>query len=384
MDDTSPPSANRRVPPQSLRALFVPRAWLLYWSLGAGFVVGLVITVLHDDLLPAQYELDALKIWSIARGDRPKFSDGSFTPVAMVYRALGMGDAPLAAALFGYLAATAVIVFAALRFGRHGLTPALAIYTLGAFALAGIYLGQYSKDVFVLPVIALLLLPRRALWDAAPIAAMLAYALWFRDYWAIVAAGYCAYRLITIPQVRVRYLLALGSIAAVCVSAAIFAVIGYAPNHYRTSVQGGLEANTLIVPLDPLPQPWGGLLDVFANYWLILVPLTLPFLAGVLYTAALAGLAFMRFTPLVAAGSYRHWPVVRTLEGVLLRRSLALLLAFAVVQALFEPDYGSVLRHLTPLLPLGLVAARAMRQAPAAEWGLRTWSWSVPPARTAP
>lgn len=360
-----------------LHTLLTPRTWLLHGSLAVGFLAGLIITLLHDELLSDQYEFDALKIWRIARGDRPDFVDGSFTPVAMVYRALGMGDAPLAAALFGYLLASAVIVAAALRFGRRGLTPILAVYTVGAFGLAGVYLGQYSKDVFVLPVVALLLLPKRWLWDAVPLAAMIVYAAWFRDYWMIVAACYCGYRLLTTRQVRLRYLLAIGSLAAVGISGLIFLVLGRNPNHYRTSVQGGLDANTLIAPLAPLPQPWGGFVDVFANYWLILVPVTLPFAAGIVYVAALAGLTFMRFTPFVGASSRRVWPQVDRIEGVLLRRCLSLLLAFGVVQALFEPDYGSVLRHLTPLLPLGLVAGLAMQAAPAAERGIRSWEWSV-------
>jgi hypothetical protein len=44
------------------------------------------------------------------------------------------------------------------------------------------------------------------------------------------------------------------------------------------------------------------------------------------------------------------------LEGLPLRaaRASALLVAVVSVQAIFEPDFGSYLKHLTPLMPLFL------------------------------
>ena len=45
-------------------------------------------------------------------------------------------------------------------------------------------------------------------------------------------------------------------------------------------------------------------------------------------------------------------------------RSAALLVAYLTVQSFFEPDYGSYLRHLTPMLPL-LLAVVLTRSSPA-------------------
>jgi hypothetical protein len=248
---------------------------------------------------------------------------------------------------------------------------------VATFALAGIYLGQYSKDVFVLPVVALLMLPTRAWWwDAIPAAAMFGYAYQFRDYWAIIAVGYIAYRVVTIRQVRVRWLLIIGSLASVAVSLCFFLVQGRAPNYYRASVHEVLDANTTIVTIVPFPQPWGGLVDIFVNYWLVLAPLVLPFIAGIPYLFATLALIYLRFLPLVAARSSIRWPDARSSDGVLIRRGLSLLLAFAAVQALFEPDYGSTLRHLAPLLPLAIVVCQAMRSGTRRQGPSTPWSWS--------
>lgn len=375
---------DRRSTQRSAGWLWAPRTWLMWASLGAGFSVGLVVTLLRDTLLPRQYQLDALKIWNIAAGNRPGFTDQSFTPVANVYRALGMADAPTAAALFGFFAATIVIVLAVFRSGRRGLSWPVALFAFAAFMLSAIYLGQYSKDVFVLTVAAALLLPRHLWGDLVALATMCAYAYFFRDYWGIVAVGFCLYRVLTIRQVRVRYLLLIGSACAVLVGSAFAVFLGLDPNHYRTSVQSYLEANTFIHSIEPVAQPFGGMVDVFVNYWLVQAPVTLPFTAGPLYVVAALALAYVRLFPLYLARGTTRWPENSTLDGVLVRRSLALLISFAATQALFEPDYGSVLRHLTPLLPLGIVVAQAMRASrPSSPMGsaLRSWNWTGGAAR---
>jgi len=45
-------------------------------------------------------------------------------------------------------------------------------------------------------------------------------------------------------------------------------------------------------------------------------------------------------------------------------RGCSLALAMVSIQAVFEPDYGSYLRHLTPLLPLLLFVAVVSRHRP--------------------
>lgn len=357
--------------------------WLLYPTLAVGFVAGLLVTVFHEAIVPLHFELDAKKIWWIASGAWSDFEDQSFTPVAMAYRALGMGDSPFAAGLFGFSLATAVILLAVFRLGRPSLTWPLALLVLGAFGLSGLYLGQYSKDVFILPVIALLMLPGRLWRDLFAIAAMLAYAYWCRTYWALIAVAYLGLRLITLRQVRIRYLLTIGALGAVAVGAAFFLAFGHDPNHFRTMVQGRLTANTIIGPIEPFAQPFGGLVDVFVNYWLLLVPATLPFSAGPLYLLVTATLAYVRLLPLIAVRSAVRWPAASTLEGSLIRRGVALLIAFAAVQALFEPDYGSALRHLAPLLPLGIAMILAARAGRSRARNVNRWNWSGAVPRTA-
>ena len=48
-------------------------------------------------------------------------------------------------------------------------------------------------------------------------------------------------------------------------------------------------------------------------------------------------------------------------------RCIAMVLAFLTVQAAFEPDYGSALRHLVPLVPAMLMVAFGSNRQPSSE-----------------
>lgn len=351
--------------------------FLLTGSVVVGFVVGLAITIGREAILSAQYHRDSTRIFNIASGKVPDFRDQSYTPVGIAYRWLGLGDSPDAAALVGYVLTSIIILVAVVRTGRRSASPLVAIYIVAAFVLSAVYLGQYSKDVFVLvPVLILLVLPRSIWWDLVSVATMLTYAYFFRDYWYLVAAAYVVCRIILIRQVRLRYLLLIGALGAVAVGMAFTLVRGVNPNHYRTAVQGHLDADTIIVPLEPFEQPLGGAVDIFLNYWLLYLPLLLPLTASAVYIVVAAGVAFAKLFPLLSTRSSVRWPRSDEREGALLRRALALILAFGAVQALFEPDYGSALRHFTPLMPLAIALVQATRAGVIRSEPARPWSWS--------
>ncbi|MFL0411284.1 hypothetical protein ACH0AH_08910 [Microbacterium paludicola] len=349
---------------------------LLAVALVGGFFSGLLVTIFHDRL-PEQFNRDANRIYGIASGAMGDYADQSYTPVGLIYRFLLLGESPLAAGLFGYFVATFAIVLAVLRAGRRTASWPTAALVFGAFVLSAVYLGQYSKDLFVLfPVMLLVLLPRAAMWDLLGLAGMGLYAFFFRDYWFLILITYVGYRVLSLRQVRLRYLLLAGSLAAVLGGLGFYLLMGLDPNHFRTVVQDHLHANTEIIPLVPLPQPSGGLVDVFLNYWLLFAPVILLVTAGIAYLPIIVGFSFLKVWPLLTARSSRRWPPIRSLDGALVRRALSLLLATAVVQALFEPDYGSALRHVTPLMPLMIVLVQSMRSGSRRVEPSASWSWS--------
>ena len=385
-EDFMADSPRRGRPRPGLRATRAPRwqrhlptsraEWVFSVSIILGFAIGLTIT-LNRDLLPESYNLDARRIYGIASGQMPEFADRSYTPVGVTYRLLGLGASPTAAALFGYALAVVVIITALIHSGRRTASLLVGCYILATFALAGVYLGQYSKDIFILPIALLIILLPRPIWvEIFIVASMIAYAILYRDYWAITAAAYVVLRIITIRQVRMRYLLAIGAFGAALAGLAFYFVLGFAPNHFRTAVQGHLDANTFIHNMEIGPQPVGGMIDVLINYGLLFAPVTLITSAGWLYVVVIAGTIFARAYPLMSGTSAVRWPAIDTIDGVLVRRSVSILIAFVAVQALFEPDYGSALRHLTPLMPIAIVLMQSARSGKHRLGRARPFSWS--------
>ncbi len=316
-----------------------------------GVLAGLVLVLLRDDLVPAHFQFDGVKIQSAAQGII--YGDYTFDVVGEIYRVLGMSESPLLAGLFGY-AAFMIVLFAAMRVS----TPSLyrsAMFGLSA-VLAGVYLGGYSKDVFVLGVVYVLLVAGRSWWwDVLIALVMLWYATNFRQYWALVAVGYLTLRVSHHWMRRPRALLMAVVGGVVIMSLGLWLVLGVDPDSFRVLAnesRSDVADSTVIEPFFGGFEPVSGFLNNVLTLLVLMVPVPLLIRGDLYYLVIAAMLIF------VWVGFFRA--IVRNKaerSTILTRRATALVLGFVAVQALFEPDYGSALRHLVPLLPLMIVVA---------------------------
>ena len=160
------------------------------------------------------------------------------------------------------------------------------------------------------------------------------------------------------------------AVAVIALGLAIFVVYGTAPDIYRSTVNDTRtldpNAQSLISPVLTFDEPWSGLLNNVITAFFLLVPLPLLFSGGGLYyvaiTLVVTGIWGVTY---VAIGRLHRLDVSTLSASMLIRaaRASSLLLAFLCVQALFEPDYGSAVRHVTPLLPAALaVCGLALRR----------------------
>jgi len=202
---------------------------------------------------------------------------------------------------------------------------------------------------------------------------MLLYAGTIRDYWAIVAVLYATWRIL-LPRLRGLLSVLLIMVAALAAMQIAFTVVLNKPltfaraevNAVRASINvpvgslitdflpnsPSLEVlNALLIGLS-LIAPWPLLVGGSLSYLLA------GFLLLTLWGRVLFSVQRLQRERRVAAGllaresiDCRGWLSERNPRPV---RSVALLLAVLVVQAIFEPDYGSYLKHLAPLLPLFL------------------------------
>jgi len=350
-------------------------AWGAFCQLFVVALVGLsvVLSSRFRELLDRKFRFDGDHIQALlALPDASLNPDDPFRNTALIYRMLGLSEAPDVAAMLA-IAAFGVAVLAALRWTEMArLTPlGLGIIAV-CYVLALIYLAQYSKEfVSLLLVVAVLLLPRGALAEITLVAAMIGYAITIRPYWGIVVALYLAARFL-LPRVRGLFPVLLSVVATYVVLQIVFNLVlaqdlsfsRVAVNDLRAQIN--ISVGSLIVDFlpDQVALQWLNaflvLLSLIAPWPLILGGSSVYLLMGGVLAVlwGLVGWAIVKLQRERAASRGRAVQPARTAplseRTPRPERATALLLALVVVQAIFEPDYGSYLKHVVPMLPLFL------------------------------
>jgi hypothetical protein len=337
-------------------------------SIVVAAILGLLTVIYRDDIVPIHFSFDGLKIQGIARSDLVGLGDVSYGNVAEIYRFLGLEDSRLISGLLGYFAFLAILIVLRVTWRpfQDRRFVLLAFGFVVAIIFASVYLGTYTKELFVLPIVVLALLRIRSiLVDVGIIIAMVLYAGIFRQYWYVVCALYVGFRLVRIARRRaiVQIVLFAGAIAVSSLALAI--ALGTEPDHLRSVANlGRLEsgnAQSAIQPIVSLPQPIGGVVNNVLTGVFLLFPIPLAIRGGIYYVFLGAMIAALWASVIVRVLKVR--PVLRQRaalglrdgDGAAVERAWSLLLAFVTVQTLFEPDYGSAVRHVTPLLLLAVL-----------------------------
>ena len=314
-------------------------------------------------LLPDRYSYDSRTIQRVAKGEYAPVGDTSYLYVGRLYDWLGMADHLWAAALLGAALALAAL-YAALVAVRG--RPSLPAYFLvGLYTVtSGVYLGQYSKDVWVILVVLVVLTARPGLsGELAIIGVTVLYALSLRTYWALILVIYLGLRVVTAKVLRRRLVVAAVASVVIAVTLAAPMVLGQSIQSLRESVNLDRVLSGDATTTIAAPDVGGGVAGEALENLVLLVELIVPVPLALLGSAQHAVFAvvigglwfFFGRAVFVGAGRLFDGRPTRTAD---IRTVRAALFTVAVVttQCLFEPDYGSYLRHLTSVLPL-LIAA---------------------------
>lgn len=318
-----------------------------------------LFVVLDRPFLPENYAYDEQKIQAIARGDITVTNDQSFQRVGDIYAALGLAERPILAALLGFFLFIVVMVIA-FRNGRLArISPGDVTVCAGIFALAAIYLGHYSKDVFVLPVVLLVIVGIDRVgkgMDLTALAGILVYAYFMRSYWFVVAGFFLMFRWTLGRRRPVLYSLVAAVLGLLILAVLFDGTLGISLDSYRIRVNDGRSgsvyaANTEIVQLFSSSSPVLAVVNCLFVLLTFFVPYPLLLSGKMQHVVASVFLAFLWIRLLFALAYARRAGEGRPIpEG--LGRGLAVVIAVLVTQSIFEPDYGSFIRHLTPLMPL--------------------------------
>lgn len=332
--------------------------------------VACTLSLVARRFLPERFLLDdyhiKLAIESPMAGEE---KSQSFRNIAAVYRVLGLGYDPAMDALLTLVVFTLAVLAAArwaeiARFGVVGVIV-LAI----CFLCAVVYLAQYSKEsIPILLVLLLMTTPRHFGAELCFVAAAVGYGALFRPYWFFVAAFYIIWRILLTKTRNPLWMVAAAAVLYWLLELTFRNVLGQGLTAFREAVNDsreGLPVASLIV--DPLGTDMSSMVP---SALLLLLGLIVPvqlFLSGSpFHILSGAMIALLWITALTGILRAKRGPCAGAEQGIPARtkmasnrslratRAAALLLAVVLVQAIFEPDFGSYLKHLTPLLPLFL------------------------------
>ena len=341
--------------------------WSAFCQLYVVALTGAAVAVASRfrNFLEEKFTLDAIWIQATLNIPDPSLDPADpFRNTAFVYRILGLADLPDVAAM------AAIAVFGV----------GLAAISV-SYVLALIYLAQYSKEFVSIVLVALvLLLPRGSIPEVVLVGAMVGYAITIRPYWGIVVVLYVVGRIL-LPRVRGLVPVLIFVVATYgCLQVVFNKILGETLSFSRVAVNSmradiHISVGSLIVDFLPdhvglqwlnaflvflsLLFPWPLILGGSPTY--VVMAVVLGFLWGL---GAWSILQIQRERAAVRRGrraqSARRAPRGGALRALLSERTprperaVALLLALVIVQAIFEPDYGSYVKHMVPALPLFL------------------------------
>ncbi|NYJ05859.1 hypothetical protein [Petropleomorpha daqingensis] len=296
-----------------------------------------------------------MRISRIAQGVIPDYGDRSYASVAAIYSALGIEKSLLTASFLGYGLFLLALTEAVRRY-RHGhLTWSTTIVAAAGCILGAVYLGFYSKDIVVAVIaLAVIALPSNPAGNVTLALIFVGYALTFRSYWFLILAisiGLIVLRRRLRTPARMLLLLVAVLVTASLIYASLYGVdIRDVRDAINADRLGSADAQSAISSFLTGGGVAGGAINACLELLFLVAPIPLALTGGPLYAGIAVLLAAFWMTVFLAVRKLGRTPSA----DPRLWRASAVLLACVVVQSLFEPDYGSALRHLTPFLPVAL------------------------------
>lgn len=310
---------------------------------------------LNQDILPAKYFFDS-EVIAQNFGHVDKFTiGGSFVNTALFYDLLLLSQS---ARVTAFVTSLVFSVFIFKCFSPPQFLDKRGMHNVVVFAFAcvvgAVYLAQYSKESLVMLTAFLFFglsktRKQQFLWVLIAVI----YATYFREYWLLVLVFYFYYQIVFKFSRSVPWVLLSVVLAFLVLAIAFQFVLGVELAYYRYAVNDTraytLNANTMIMPVLPTGNVLLEWLNAVIQFFLMFFPF--PLLTG--------NPLYLLFFLVVASIGIRLIGVMQSLIrsrqlSLPTRqvRCLALILSFVTIQSIFEPDYGSYIKHLTPMLPL--------------------------------
>lgn len=316
------------------------------------FAAGCVLSLLRQHILPARFLYDSDRLSQFIQYPGLIARDGSYRATAFIWRMFADGGSPALVGLLTYLLFAGLLFF--LVWPSAAAQARLFIVVLYCFTLpiGAVFISGYSKEVVVVVVVSLVMLsPRNLCGDGFGVVVLLTYGLLVRQYWLIAVGAYLLLRILwgLKAQAWSAFVAMFGSTVVLVI---VFpSVAGQSISYYRQSILEDITVmpESAITPLLAGKSFLAELVNTWSTFLFLQMPIPLLIggmvqIAGALVIAMLWGNYWAAVHYLARTGRLR---TDRTSA-----RCAALCLASVTAFSVFEPDYGSYLRHLAPLTPM--------------------------------
>lgn len=330
----------------------------------------LVFASLARDVLPSRFLLDDGHLRLVIGNPGAAPEDRSFHVLADFYRILGLESSPALASTVS-ITVLIICVLLATGFADWNRVGVLGVgFLIVTMCLGLAYLAQYTKEFVSLLIALLVLLAIRSRHEVVRVAvivgACLVYGALVRPYWMIVAAlvpvVYFTLRRIRNPLMVLPAIV----IAFIVLEVAFQLFQGEHIGATREWVNSGRDdaaVATIIRNPDFGTSPVAELLAILVVAFQLLIPISLFAMGSPYYLAAGAVIVMLWSVVAAAIVSGRARSQSRTAWIA------ALLVSLFIVLVIFEPDYGSYLKHLAPFLPLFLFLIPRRGSQRSGDWG---------------
>ncbi|NDL62330.1 hypothetical protein [Acerihabitans arboris] len=314
-----------------------------------------LFATIKQKVFPNYYFLDANTINNFIMHKSTLTKGDSYASTAAFYSALNVSKDSI---VFPVISALIICGFFFWILKKSKATR-MSLLELGMFLycmlLSIVYMTLLSKDFIVLLIIIpfISLASHKAIGLVIWSVVALFYAYFFRGYWLLILALfwtlYVMFSWIKKPKQLFLIVLALLFVLAV-----LFKIgMGVDLDNYRTMVNDirseavDISAKSMITSYIPGGGVIIGWLNVYLVWLFMMVPIPLILSLSPFYLI----ISFF-----ISMLFWKFWSATKseliTKKNTTLKATICLIISFTAIQSIFEPDYGSYVRHLSPLYPL--------------------------------
>lgn len=312
------------------------------------FVLGVLlcafIAFMKEYIFPEKYFFDSFTIQNLIEHPYKDSGDQAFVNTAKFFNLLHIDRyfwAPIIAIISYFFAIIALFK----KYNVEVVSFSKFLLMVAYSSMAMVYISTYSKDLvlFLIIIIPFILLEKRYLFFW--IFFVVFYASFFRSYWFITIAIFFIIKFFVVKKPKLLLLTIV--FYYVAISFVYHYIFGTSLSMVRYITNLDRDAESAQTAIDIFIKGNNFFIEA-ANFLLTLVflviPIPLVLLAKPFYIilALLIIVFFYNFIKLYFK-EYNNKEYTNIFSFVI---------AFMLVQSLFEPDYGSFVRHLAPLYPL--------------------------------